>query len=245
MLADGQIDSPRYKELLMREEKNTQCLIKHLENGVNFESFSGIFIDEGVTIQPGATILPGTFLRGKTSIGENSTIGPGCVLENVQIGADTEVKTSHLYGCVVENNVKIGPFVHIRPGSHIKSGVKIGDFVEVKNSTIGEGTSIAHLTYIGDSDVGRHCNFGCGVVTVNYDGEKKMRTQIADYVFVGCNANLISPVSIGEGAYIAAGSTVTKDVPPGALGIARARQENKRGWAEKKLAAYRAKHEKE
>ena len=122
--------------------------------------------------------------------------------------------------------------------------VKIGDFVEVKNSTVGEGTSIAHLTYIGDSDVGKHVNFGCGVVTVNYDGASKNRTTIGDYAFIGCNTNLIAPVKVGNGAYTAAGSTVTKDVPDGDLAVARARQENKSGWAEKKLSGYIEKHSK-
>jgi acetyltransferase-like isoleucine patch superfamily enzyme len=122
--------------------------------------------------------------------------------------------------------------------------VEIGDFVEVKNSTIGEGTSVAHLTYIGDSDVGRHCNFGCGVVTVNYDGEQKNRTAVGDYAFIGCNTNLIAPVSVGEGAYTAAGTTVTKNVPAGALAVGRAKQENKEGWAARKLQKYIEKHSK-
>jgi N-acetylglucosamine-1-phosphate uridyltransferase (contains nucleotidyltransferase and I-patch acetyltransferase domains) len=244
-LNDEKISSSRFEKLIAREEENKKRLLIHLENGVEFYSFSGIFIDEEVSIQPGATILPGTFLKGNTSVGAGSTIGPNSMLENATIGENSEIKNSYLYDCKVGDEVKIGPFVHIRPDSDIHSKVKIGDFVEVKNSTIGEGTSVAHLTYIGDSDVGRHCNFGCGVVTVNYDGEQKMRTTIGDFVFVGCNANLISPVSIGEGAYIAAGSTVTKDVPPGALGIARARQENKEGWADVKLADYKRKHGKE
>lgn len=236
--------TPRYKALLQREEKNKNCLCKHLENGVEFLSFSGIFIDDDVMIQPGATIMPGTFLRGKTSIGANSVIGPNTVLENVTVGENVVINASQAADCVLEDGVKIGPYAHIRPDSHLMQDVKIGDFVEVKNSTIGEGTSIAHLTYIGDSDVGKHCNFGCGVVTVNYDGEHKTRTKIGDFVFVGCNSNLIAPVEVADGAYIAAGSTITKNIPEGALGIARARQENKEGWAEKKLSAYKEKHSK-
>ena len=131
--------------------------------------------------------------------------------------------------------MKIGPFVHIRPNSHIKNGVKIGDFVEVKNSVIDEKTSVAHLTYIGDSDVGKRVNFGCGCVTVNYDGSKKARTTIGDNAFIGCNTNLIAPVTVGKGAYTAAGSTITRDVPENALAIERAEFKIKEGFASRKL----------
>ena len=131
----------------------------------------------------------------------------------------------------VDNDTTVGPYAYIRPDCHIGKNVKIGDFVEVKNSTIGDGTKISHLTYVGDSDVGKNINFGCGTVTVNYDRVHKSRTVIDDNAFIGCNTNLIAPVHVGEGAYIAAGSTVTDDVPPAALAIARARQQNKRDWA--------------
>ena len=135
---------------------------------------------------------------------------------------------------VVEDNVNIGPFAYLRPKAHIASNAKIGDFVEIKNANIGEGTKVAHLTYIGDADVGSKCNFGCGTVVVNYDGTKKHRTVIGDNAFIGCNTNLVSPVNVGDFSYTAAGSTITNDVPDGALGIARARQVNKEGWVEKR-----------
>lgn len=239
---EAQSASARLSALQKRERENEERLCRHLENGVDFVSFNGVYVDPEVEIQPGALILPGTFLRGKTTVGAGAVIGPNVVLENAQVGPGVHFNASQGYDCVIEEGAKIGPFVHIRPGSHIGKGVKIGDFVEIKNSAIGEGTSVAHLTYVGDSDVGRHCNFGCGVVTVNYDGVEKRRTTIGDYAFIGCNSNLIAPVTIGEGAYTAAGSTVTKDVPAGALGIARAKQVNMEGWAEKKLSAYRKKH---
>ena len=134
---------------------------------------------------------------------------------------------------VIGDNVKIGPFAQIRPNCVIKSGVKIGDFVEIKNSTLGRDTHASHLTYIGDSDVGERVNFGCGVVTSNYNGKTKARTTVGDDVFVGCNANLVAPVCLGNDSYIAAGSTITEDVLPNALGIARQKQTNIDGWVER------------
>jgi bifunctional UDP-N-acetylglucosamine pyrophosphorylase/glucosamine-1-phosphate N-acetyltransferase len=139
------------------------------------------------------------------------------------------------YDAVIEDHVKIGPFVHVRPQSHIKSGVKIGDFVEVKNSVIGEQTAIAHLTYVGDSDVGKKVNFGCGTVTVNYDGMSKQRCEIGDNCFIGCNTNLIAPVKLGKGVYTAAGSTVTKNVPDYALAVERSDLKVKEGYSLRKL----------
>ena len=129
------------------------------------------------------------------------------------------------------SGVTVGPFAYVRPNSVIGDRVKLGDFVEIKNSRIGDGTKVAHLTYVGDSDVGKNVNFGCGTVTVNYDRAKKHRTVIEDDAFIGCNTDLVAPVTVGRGAYTAAGSTVTDDVPPQALAVARARQTNKRDWA--------------
>ena len=157
------------------------------------------------------------------------------------VGNGTILNSVQAYESFIGDDTKIGPFVHIRPNSTIKNGVKIGDFVEVKNSTIDDRTSIAHLTYIGDSDVGKHVNFGCGVVTVNYDGVKKARTTIGDNAFIGCNTNLIAPVSVGDGAYTAAGSTITKDVPDGALGIERGNMRVIEGFADRKLENYKKK----
>ena len=139
------------------------------------------------------------------------------------------------YESEIEDAVKAGPFVHIRPNTHLKNGVKIGDFVEVKNSTVGEQTAIAHLTYVGDSDVGKKVNFGCGTVTVNYDGMKKQRCVIGDNCFIGCNTNLVAPVKLGKGAYTAAGTTVTKDVPDYALAVERADLKVKEGYSLRKL----------
>ncbi len=218
--------------------------LRHLENGVIFLSDSGILIDESVEIEPGATILPGTILRGDTKISAGATVGPNSLLENAVIGKNVTFNASQGYDCTIGDDTKIGPFVHIRPDSSIGKGVKIGDFVEIKNSNINDGSSIAHLTYIGDTDMGRHCNIGCGVVTVNYDGENKARTTIGDYCFVGCNTNLVAPVMLGDGAYTAAGSTITKNIDAGDLAIARSQQTNKTGWAQKKLEKYKDKKSK-
>ncbi len=218
--------------------------LRHLENGVIFLSDSGILIDDTVIIAPGATILPGTILKGNTIIGEGSTIGPNSVLQDCNVGCNVTFNASQGYQSSIDDGSSIGPYVHVRPDSKIGKKVKIGDFVEIKNSVVEDGSSIAHLTYIGDTDMGRHCNIGCGVVTVNYDGENKSRTTIGDYCFIGCNTNLVAPVTLGDGAYTAAGSTITKNIAPGELAIARAHQQNKSGWAERKLQKYKDKKSK-
>lgn len=212
-----------------------EVIDRHMSNGVEFTCTDGITIGRDVRIGAGTSILPGTILTGKTIIGENCVIGPNSIVEDTAVGNGTTLNYVQAYRSVIGDGVKIGPFVHIRPDSVIKDGVKIGDFVEVKNSTIGEKTAVAHLTYVGDSDVGQNVNFGCGCVTVNYDGAKKSRTTIKDNAFIGCNTNLVAPVTVGNGAYTAAGSTITKDVPDNALAIERAEQKIKEGYALRKL----------
>ncbi|MBE6843524.1 MAG: UDP-N-acetylglucosamine diphosphorylase/glucosamine-1-phosphate N-acetyltransferase [Ruminococcus sp.] len=224
------------KGLLMLNKTARENIIgKHLENGVEFTCTDGITIGRDVEIGEGTQILSGTVLTGKTVIGKNCVIGPDCIIENSTVGDNTKLNYVQCYDSQIDDSVKIGPFVQIRPGSHIMTGAKIGDFVEIKNSVIGEGTAVAHLTYVGDSDVGAYVNFGCGVVTVNYDGEKKSRCTIEDNSFIGCNTNLVAPVTVGKGAYTAAGSTITRDVPPDALAIERAKLEMREGYAIKKL----------
>ncbi len=208
---------------------------KHLENGVEFTCTDGIEIGTEVEIGTGTQILSGTKLYGNTKIGSDCVIGPNCIIENCTVGDNTKLNYVQAYQSKIDDNVKIGPFVQVRPDCHIKSGVKIGDFVEVKNSTIGENTAVAHLTYVGDSDVGKNVNFGCGTVTVNYDGINKNRCNIGDNCFIGCNTNLIAPVSLGKGAYTAAGTTITKDVPNYALAIERGETVIKDEYSLKKL----------
>ena len=225
------------KSLLRLNELAKRAIIeKHMENGVEFVSTDGVVISTDVTIGADTKILPGTILQGKTTIGAGCTIGPNSLISDSAVGDGTILNAVQCYQSVIHENVKIGPFTHIRPNSEIKSGVKIGDFVEIKNSVVGESTAVAHLTYVGDSDVGSHVNFGCGTVTVNYDGVNKYRTVIGDNAFIGCNTNLVAPVRVGNGAFTAAGTTVTKDVPDDALAIGRARQENKPGFAKKLLS---------
>ncbi len=224
------------KELLsLNDIARWRVLDKHMDNGVNFTCTDGIIISVDVEIGPETTILPGTILKGKTKIGSKCTIGPNCLLENTIVGDEVTLNYVQAYDSVIDDAVKVGPFVHLRPNTHLKNGVKIGDFVEVKNSTIGEQTAIAHLTYVGDSDVGKKVNFGCGTVTVNYDGMVKNRCEIGDNCFIGCNTNLIAPVKLGKGAYTAAGSTVTRDVPEYALAVERADLKLKEGYSKKKL----------
>ena len=219
-------------------------LNQHMANGVGFSCTDGIIIERGVTIGAGTEILPGTILRGRTRIGENCVIGPNCVIENCEIGDNVTLNTVQAYQSKIDAGVTIGPFVHIRPDSHICSGVKIGDFVEIKNSEIGSGTMIAHLAYLGDSDIGKDVNIGCGCVTVNFDGIKKSRCEIGDYAFVGCNNNLIAPVSLGKYSYTAAGATITTDVPDYALAIDRGTLHIKEGYTLRKFAQQKKNGEK-
>lgn len=217
---------------LNKQKEETLKIISNLmDDGVIFLSTDGVLIDPEVKVGKGTVIYPGTILKGNTIIGENSTIGPNSLIQDSSLGNECVINASQVYQSKIEDDVAIGPFSHIRPNSSIKSGVRIGDFVEVKNSNIDEETHISHLTYIGDSDVGKKVNFGCGCVTVNYTGSSKHRCTIGNRAFIGCNTNLVAPVSVGDNAYTAAGSTITEDVPSETLAIARARQINKEGYA--------------
>lgn len=218
---------------LLNQAARERILDFHLANGVNVPFPEGIIIGPDVEIGPDTTILPGTVLRGKTSVGASCELGPNSYLENAVIRDNCRVLSTYVDSSTLESGVKIGPMSNVRPGSYLDSGVKVGDFVEIKNSNIGKKTAVAHLTYVGDSDVGEGCNFGCGVVTVNYDGANKHRTTIGDNVFIGCNSNLVAPVKVGNRAYSAAGTTITEDVPDDALVIGRARQTVKENWAAK------------
>ena len=218
-------------------------LLRHMAAGVLIDS-RDIYIDETVQIAPGARILPGTILRGNTVIGAGCVIGPNTLIEDSVIGAGTTVNASQIYASQIGPHNAIGPFTHVRVGTVTDYGVHLGAYVETKNSNFARGNTVSHLTYIGDSDVGKYCNFGCGTVTCNYDGEAKYHTTIGDYAFIGCNTNLVAPVTVGDHAYTAAGSTIGKDVPAGALGIERGKQAAIDGWGERKLEKYIAKKQK-
>ena len=203
----------------------------HIQNGVRFLDANAVYIDPRVTIGRGTLVLPGTILRGSTAIGCGCEIGPNTMLTDCTVGDGTSVNASQGSESAIGSNTSVGPFAYIRPHCRVGDKVRVGDFVELKNSNIGNGTKISHLTYVGDSDVGERVNFGCGTVTTNYDGFRKYRTTIEDDCFIGCNTNFIAPVKAGRGCYIAAGSTVTGDIPADALAVARARQVNLDGWA--------------
>ena len=207
---------------------------KHMANGVTFIDPMSTYIESDVIIGKDTIIEPGCMLEGKTAIGEGCRIGYHSKLKNTTLADQVEVEISVITDSFVDEGTHVGPFAYIRPNSHIGKNIKVGDFVEIKNANIGDGTKISHLTYVGDADVGKNVNFGCGSVVVNYDGQKKHRTIIGDNAFIGCNTNLVSPVTVEDNAYTAAGSTITKTVPKDSLAIARAKQENKENWVAKK-----------
>ncbi len=223
-----------YEEYEALEKERIQRNLKYMEEGVNFIDLKMAYIDEGVKIGKGTTIYPCVVLEGNVTIGENCLIGQNTRIVDSVIGDGTKIQSSVILESRVGNDTSVGPFAYLRPNSTIGSGCKVGDFVEVKNSSMGDGAKASHLTYIGDSDVGERVNLGCGVVFVNYDGSKKYRSVVEDDAFVGCNSNLVSPVHVGKKAYIAAGSTITTDVPDGALYVARARGKTLDGWVERR-----------
>ncbi len=206
----------------------------HMENGVTIINPEDTYIDKSVKIGADTVIYPGAIIKGDTVIGEDCTIMGGCMIENSKIGNGVSMKISTVTDSKIGNNTTVGPYAYVRPLSDIGDNVKIGDFVEVKKSVIGDGTKISHLTYVGDSKVGKNVNFGCGTVTVNYDGKNKFLTEIGDNAFIGCNTNLVSPVKVGDGAFIAAGSTITDEVPENGFAIARQRQTVKENWVKPK-----------
>ena len=196
--------------LTLTDETRREIIARHRAGGVAIPCEDGVIIAPEVTIAVGAVILPGTILLGKTSV------GAGTVLNNVQ-AEDSEIGP----GC------EIGPWVRLRPGTKLGAGLRVGNFVEIKNSAIGDGTKIAHLSYIGDADFGRDINVGCGLAVANYDGAAKHRTAVGDGAFIGCHNSLVAPVALGAGVYTAAGSVITENVPEGGFAIARSRQINK------------------
>ena len=222
------------KQLSVAEGVMRQRILdKLMDSGVTIMDPASTFIEGSVKIGRDTIIYPYTWLEGSTEIGEDCEIGPNARFTNVKVGNDNHLQFIYAHDCEVKNHVTAGPYVHLRPDTVISDHVKIGNYVEVKNSNVGEGTKLLHLTYIGDSDIGSGVNMGCGCITVNYDGKKKHRTIIGDNAFVGCNTNLVAPVTVQANTYIGAGSTITKEVPENALGIARAKQKNIEGWAEK------------
>ena len=217
-------------ERILRRRKAEELMA----DGVTIIDPQTTFIDAEVRVGMDTVIYPFTFLEGVTVIGEDCCIGPHVRFQNMAVGDDVKAHYVYAHDADVESGTDLGQFNHIRPDSHIGAGVKIGNFVEVKNSEIGAGSKLPHLSYIGDCDMGVDVNMGCGTITVNYDGKNKFRTVIGDRAFVGCNSNLVAPITVGENSYVAAGSTITRDVPEGALSVARARQKEIEGWHDKR-----------
>ena len=214
--------------------------VKWMKEGVTLTDPGATYIDEDVVIGPDTVIEPGVSLRGQTRLGSGCHIGPYSTITDSNLGDGVTVRQS----CVITNSqidegTAVGPFAHLRMGAVIGAGAKIGNFVEVKKSTIGQGTKAQHLTYLGDATVGERANIGAGTITCNYDGEKKNPTIIEDEVFIGSGNMLVAPVRIGKGAYTAAGSTIVQDVPPESLAIERGPQVNKEGWARERKKAKR------
>ena len=201
-----------------------------MKSGVTMIDPDSVYIDGEVKIGIDSIVYPGAVLEGETVIGENCIIGPNSRIVNSKVGNGVEVNNSVVLESTIGDGTKVGPFAYIRPASAIGSKVRIGDFVEVKKSVIGDGTKVSHLTYVGDAEIGENVNLGCGVVFVNYDGKEKHKTVVGDNSFIGCNVNLVAPVTVSSNTYIAAGSTITEDVPENAMSIARCRQVNKEGW---------------
>jgi bifunctional UDP-N-acetylglucosamine pyrophosphorylase/glucosamine-1-phosphate N-acetyltransferase len=207
------------------------------EVGVSITDPATTYVDVDVTVGRDAVLLPGTILEAGTRIGERAVIGPNAHLTACEVGVEAVVHSTRAQDAVIGDGATVGPFAHLRPGTRLGSATKVGAFAETKNATLGDGSKVPHLAYVGDATVGRDVNIACGVITVNYDGRTKSHTTIEDGAFVGCDTMLIAPVTIGSGAYTAAGSTITEGVPAGALGIARARQIVKEGWVERRTTS--------
>jgi bifunctional UDP-N-acetylglucosamine pyrophosphorylase/glucosamine-1-phosphate N-acetyltransferase len=216
------------------DEARRRINLAHMRAGVTIDDPGATWIDADVRIEQDTTILPGTSLRGTTTIGSGSTVGPMTTLVDSRVGERATVMHSYLTYCEVSDEAKVGPFTYLRPDARIGEGAKAGSFVEIKNSEIGPGAKVPHLSYIGDADVGEGTNLGASTVTANYDGRNKNRTKIGKNVHTGVDTTFVAPVEIGDDAYTGAGSVISEDVPPGALGISRPDQKNVEGYAAKK-----------
>ena len=217
-------------EKILRRRKNEELM----SEGVTIMDPATTYIDDDVKVGRDTVIYPMTWLEHGTAIGEECEIGPHVRFQDVKCGNRVTGQFIYAHECQIDDDVKLGQFVHLRPNTHLFEGVKIDNFIEVKNSNIGKGSKLPHLSYIGDCDMGENVNMGCGTITVNYDGKAKHRTKIGNNAFVGCNSNLVAPVTIEDDAYIAAGSTITKTAPKGKLSIARARQTVIESWHDKR-----------
>lgn len=217
-----------------KERRRLSIVAGHIEAGVIFVDWKAAYIDPDVVIGKGTIIEPGVLIQGKSIIGQDCLIGSGSKIIDSQIDDQVKILSSQIVESQLGQGTTVGPFANLRPKSNVGQNVRIGDFVEIKNSNIGDGAKISHLTYVGDGDVGERVNLGCGVVFVNYDGFEKNRTVVKEDAFIGCNVNLVAPVTVEKEGYVAAGTTVTKDVPEGALSVGRAKTEIIPGWVKRR-----------
>jgi bifunctional UDP-N-acetylglucosamine pyrophosphorylase / glucosamine-1-phosphate N-acetyltransferase len=227
----------------VNEVARQEILERHMRAGVTITDPAATWIDAEVELAPDVTLEPGTTLRGRTRVGSGSVIGPMTTLIDARVGERVTIPHSYLTECEIADGASIGPFAYLRPGARIGEGAKIGSFVEIKNSEIGAGAKVPHLSYVGDAEVGEGSNLGASTITANYDGFRKHRTKIGKNVNTGVDTTFVAPVEVGDEAYTGAGSVIAEDVPPGALGIERAEQENVEGYAEKKAKESRAKED--
>lgn len=223
----------RLSQAIATKIKQQEINNKHLENGVCLIDPNNTYIEEDVVIAKDTTIYPNVLLKGNTKIGSNVTLLSGCEITSSEIGDGCLIDNSKIIDCKLGENTNVGPMAHLRGNCEIGNECRIGNFVEMKKTIFGNGSKCAHLSYIGDSEVGKKVNIGCGVVTVNYDGKNKHKTIIKDGAFIGSNCNLVAPIVVGKNALVAAGSTIYKDVEDGDMAIARSFQENKAGFGEK------------
>jgi len=213
---------------------NQRLLAAWMRSGVTIVDPATTWVDADVTIGQDTEIRPGTHLEGSTAIGSRAQVGPDCTLVDTKVGDDAAISYAVAKSAEIGAGASVGPFAYLRPGAKIGPGAHIGTYVELKNATVGEGSKVPHLTYVGDADIGRDANIGAGTIFANYDGVAKHHTTVGDGAFVGSDSVLIAPVTIGDGAYTAAGSAISEDVPSGSLGVARGRQHNSRGWTERR-----------
>jgi bifunctional UDP-N-acetylglucosamine pyrophosphorylase/glucosamine-1-phosphate N-acetyltransferase len=217
-----------------RRQFNDRILEAHMRAGVTIVDPASTWVDVQVTMEPDAVVKPGTQLHGATHIAAGAEVGPNCTLTDTEVGEGAVVINAVCDQAEIGPQANVGPFAYLRPGTKLARKAKAGTYVEMKNAVVGEGTKVPHLTYVGDAEIGEGSNIGAACVFVNYDGVEKRKSVVGDHVKVGSDNMLVAPVHIGDGAYTAAGSVITGDVPPGAMAVARARQRNVEGWVERK-----------
>lgn len=228
VLTDGIKAYEAQKKLVMKINMD------FISKGVQIFSAENTFISPDAQISAGVVILPNSIIKQGCKIGKDAVIGPNSMLYKAQVGCRTTINNSQFMESIIGDDATVGPFAYVRPNCRIGDKTRIGDFVELKNAQIGDKTKVSHLTYVGDAQIGERVNFGCGTVIVNYDGYNKFKTEIGNDCFIGCNTNIIAPIKIGDRVFTAAGTTVTKDVPDGALTVARSKQTNIEGWNDRR-----------